>query len=267
MRIAALLISLVAAGCSSATEPLYAELPDDKSEEGVVGIDYIKSLATGRSTVINKDILIEGFVVANDFRGEFYKKIVVDDGSGGIEVDIDQLNLYRTIPLHSCLSISCNGLAIGHTGGKYTLGAPPTGEYATDRIAAADIERYMNITENLQLPEPVELTVGELAVEHISRYVCIRGLTIAAQEEGAPWCEEAETGEDEGENGDSELYLTYTDRHFTDVRGDTLTVRTLNRCDYRNERIPSGSLSLAGIVDYADGRYMLRITNHRIMNY
>lgn len=263
-RIAAAIISfLLAAGCVSPYTSAYILLPDGKPEEGLVGIDYLKSLSTGRSTIIDKDVIIEGFVVANDFRGEFYKKAVIDDGRSGIEIDIDRQRLYQLIPLHAYIYVSCNGLALGRSGGKFTLGAPPTGEYATDRISASDITRYIKVSDDFLLPEPVEITVDQLAVQYISRYVCIRNLKIVEAEADLTWCDQQQYGDyDEDED---DIYLTYTDRHFADEYGNILTVRTLNRCDYGNEALPSGPVSLTGIIDYTDGRYIMRISNHRII--
>ena len=268
MKIAALIISLLLCACK-ATSPIYEELPDTPIGSGLVGIDYLKTLANGRSTVIDRDVLIEGFVVANDFRGEFYKQIVIDDGFGGIEIDIDKRNLYQTIPLHTYVAVSCNGLALGRVGGKITLGAQPTGQYATDRIAAADLTRYIKLSDNYEMPDPVEVSVGELSVDLISRYVCIRGLRIVDSERRLTWCDFAEEDEEEEDDEDGEdedgPYLTYSYRHFVDAHGKELTVKTLNQCHYGSETIPDGEMTLAGIVDYADGQYLLRITNHRII--
>lgn len=263
--IAALFISLLLGGCSSATVSMYEELPDDVVEQGLVSIEYLKSLSTGRSTVIDKDIMIEGFVVGNDFRNEFYKKIVVDDGKGGIEVEIDRLRLYQVIPLHTYVYISCNGLAIGRTGSKFTLGAPPAGEYAVDRIASADITRYIKISDDYMLPEPPEVRIDELAVEHISRYVSIRNLKVVPQEAGMMWCDAEEASDDGEEDVEDERFLTYTDRHFEDAQGNIITVRTLDCCYYAGELLPAYEVSLTGIVDYVDDMYIMRISNHRII--
>ena len=227
-RIAAAIISfLLAAGCVSPYTSAYILLPDDKPEEGLVGIDYLKSLSTGRSTIIDKDVIIEGFVVANDFRGEFYKKAVIDDGRSGIEIDIDRQRLYQLIPLHAYIYISCNGLALGRSGGKFTLGAPPTGEYATDRISASDITRYIKVSDDFLLPEPVEIKVDQLAVQYISRYVCIRNLKIVEAEADLTWCDQQQYGdydEDEEDYRNSGSNLSYeewclehdSDRDFYD---------------------------------------------------
>lgn len=262
MRIATIIISLLLCGCSKATRPEYEEVSTQTVEKGLVTIDYLKSLASGRSTLITKDLFIEGYVVANDWLDEFYKTIVIAGDTGGIEIEIDKNRLYQTIPLHTLVTVSCNGLALGRVGGKITLGAPPTGEYATDRIAAADIGRYIKLSDKTEMPDPLELAVGELSVEHVSRLVCFRNMRIIDEELGKAWCD-PESDEEDTESEDAP-FLTYSDRHFRDADGNILRVRILNRCRYRDEIVPSGSVTLAGVVDYFDGDYALRITNHYI---
>lgn len=257
MRIAALIISLLFAACATATKPQYEEIPDDNPEEGLVSIQYLKSLANGRSTTINKDIYIEGFIIANDWLGEFYKTVIVADQSGGIEIEIDKKLLYLTVPMHAQIAISCNGLALGRVGSKVALGAKPTGEYATDRISADEIGRYIKISNNYEMPDPIELTIDKLSAEHISQFVCIRNLRIIDEEYGKTWC-------DPDKIADDDRFLTYTDRHFTDDDGNILTVRTLDRCEYGGEAIPHGKVTLAGVADYIDDSYALRIINHYI---
>lgn len=258
MRIAVTIISLLFAGCSAAslTEPEPPPADSDASAEGLVTIAYLKSLDSGRSTVIDKDILIEGRVVANDWLDEFYKTFTVADDSGGIEVELDLQRLYTVIPMHARIAISCNGLALGRVGGKITLGAPPSGDYPTDRIPSTETDRYFKIDcEDIEAPAPKQLTIAGLSAEHISQFVCIDNLAVIDAERGRAWCDTPK--EDDG-------ILSFTDRHFTDADGNMLTVRTLNRCDYATEPIPSGRIMLAGVVDYADGSYLLHIVNHYI---
>lgn len=241
--------------CTSAPISPLQNLPSGGMDEGVVSIQYLKTLVRDRSTPIQKDLFIEGIVTANDLRGEFYKTIYLTDGTSGIEVEIDRLRLCDIIPMHSRITISCNGLWLGRTGGKITLGAAPQGEYAVDRIPYNDIVRHIRISGILAEPLPVEISLGDLSAALVSQYVCIRGLTVTPEDEGKTWSEPP---------SDEDSPLAYTDRTFTDEQGRTLVVRTLKRCDYRHEVIPSQPLMLMGEADYAGGIYLLRIVNHRI---
>ncbi len=42
-------------------------------------------------------------------------------------------------------------------------------------------------------------------------------------------------------------------------------VRTDRRCDYARKPLPAGEGTLCGIVEYFNGRYRLRVTNHEIL--
>lgn len=249
-----IICSILLAGCSSATKPVYEKIPDDIPEEGLVSIPYLKTLCTGRSSVIDKDVSIVGTVVANDLFGEFYKTIVIADDGGGIEISIDKIRLYEYFPLYSEVAVICNGLALGRVGGKITLGAVPTGEYATDRIPYSEIGRYVvSVTEYPAAPDPAVVTIPELSVEHVSSLVMVENLHIVDAECGISWCDCIDG-----------IY-TDTERYAADADGNMLVLKMYGECSYAHEAVPKGTVSLAGIVDYSDGEYSMRIANHYIL--
>ena len=81
-----LLLSLV----SCTTESLI--LP-----RGEVSVAYLWSLSERRSVTIKRDIYIVGYVVANDRLGEKNNALVIDDGSGGIELKVEGTNIDRDV--------------------------------------------------------------------------------------------------------------------------------------------------------------------------
>ena len=253
-RVIAALCSLcIAVGCGSATKPDYSELPNDDSESGLVSIAYLKSRCKGLSTTIKSDVSIKGTVVANDLFGEFYKSIVLVDASGGVEVSIDCERLYSEFPLYANVSISCNGLAVGRVGGKVVLGAVPTGEYTVDRIVEDDISKYMlwqrgDVTSAV----PRKVTIESFGVEHVSDYVMLEGVRFADDEVGQTWCDSSDDD-----------YLD-TERHVVDSSGNVLVVSVSGHCEYAGERIPSGTGTICGILDYSGDQFFLRIANHEV---
>ena len=252
-RIAILWISLVAqclVACSDATSGDY-----DSPPQGKVSIAYLKSLAQSEGRMITSDIAIEGYVVANDLFGEYYKSIVISDQSGGIAIGVDESSTAVRFPLSAHLTIHCSGLALGTYGGTLMLGAIPEREYNVDRIATSDIERYISIDkENPLAIEPTATTIAELTPSHIGNYVVINHLSFKEQA-GMTWCDKDPlTGQ----------YIT-TVRTAYDSDNRPLSIRIIAQCDYRSEAIPSGQGSLYGIVEYVNGEYTLRIVNHGIV--
>ena len=250
---------LLLSGCT-ATLPMDDGIDDNTVEEGPVSIAYLKTLCGYRSTPVYKDISIVGTVMANDIYGEFYKTIVLYDGSAGIEIYIDKLRLCDDFPLYSRVAVFCNGLSLGRVGGKIVLGASPTDEYSVDRISGNDMNRYLHLisdTDHVNAPEIPTLKICELSVEHISMPVRIRELQFAEADGYTRWCNTVD-----GEFVD-------TDRIATDPDGNTIPVRFSGCCKYVNGVIPSGKVSIVGITDYTEsgGGYALRLANHEIYAY
>ena len=78
-----LILLTLPAGCDRATQPEFTVCPPEPQNS----VAYLKSLCDGKSSVaVTQDIIIRGFVTANDLYGEFYRTIVVEDASGGIAI-------------------------------------------------------------------------------------------------------------------------------------------------------------------------------------
>lgn len=269
MRIAAAIFSplLLLCACTATTSTLVDEPANGDGEHGIVTIQHLKSLAAGTITIIGRDISIEGTVIANDWLGELYKTVIVSDETGGIEVRIDSRRVWQELPINTGVRILCNGMALERVNGTVRLGMPPTGEYSTDRISAAQLGQYVKVTGPAEMPAPSEITAGALQDESATRFVSIGGLHLVDAEAGSSWCDPDYIPDDEDEEEENEeeeeeeRFLTFSDRHFVDRQGDTLVVRTLDRCHYRGMRIPQEEMQIAGVVDRADGRNVLRIIN------
>ena len=253
-RIACLLTNILLllglGGCSEATSGEYNDRP-----QGTVSIAHLKSMARSESVIITDDIAIEGYVVANDLFGEYYKSIIISDDSGGIEVGIDLKRTATEFPISARVMIHCSGLAIGTYAGQLMLGAQPADQFTVDRISAEDISRYITIdVENPKAIKPSPLTIGELTSTHISNYVVIKNLCFQDQA-GKAWCEYDTL---------TSKYLT-TQRTAYDKSARDIAIRIISSCDYRSETIPEGLCDLYGIVEYFNGEYSLRIINHGIV--
>lgn len=245
---------LIVCGCS-ATTAVYEDLPDEKSEEGLVSIAYLKSLCGYRSTPVVKDITVVGTVVANDLYGAYNKTAVVFDGSAGIEIHIDKLLLYEDYPLFSQIAVFCHGLSLGREGGKIVLGAAPTGEYSVDRISYKDAGLYIHSVSGYpEHSEAARLTIDELSVEHVSAPVRIDNLHFIDVDEHPCWCDSAD-----GEFLD-------TDHLAADRDGKTVAVRFYGSCVYAGDSVPRSEVSIVGILDYtaSGGGFALRPANHGI---
>ncbi len=235
-------------GCGSATK-----LRFEDETGSFVSIGYLKSLCRGNTTQLTQELKFEGIVTANDMRDEFPKTLVVEDATGGIEIAVDRTALANLFPLGAKVSVYCSGLALGDYGGKIQLGAPPTGEYSVDRIAGADVDRYIRCTElNAGTRRPRTVRFADLGTGDADRYVRFEGVRF--REAGQSWCER---------DPESGAWLT-TLRTLEDGSGATFPVRVLPSCHYAAEPVPPGTGSVNGIVDSFNGELSLRIVNYEI---
>ena len=234
--------------CDRATEPRYGSGPGEHAS-----IAYLKSLCSDRTVRIAEELTVEGIVTANDIRGEFPRRLMVEDATAGIGIEMDHTDLSDLYPLGARVVVHCSGLALGEYGGKVQLGAPPTGNYGVDRIARADIPRHVRCTElNARERRPRTMLIGELRPADADTYVRFTGVHF--REAGAPWCA--------SDSVSGEPVTTF--RTLVDASGAELTVRVLPSCHYAMEPVPQGTGSVNGIVDYFDGAISLRIVNYEI---
>ena len=248
-RIATAIISLLLfAACSKSESmpepPLY----------GQVSIAHLRTMARSDSYTISEDISIEGYVIANDQYGEFIKSIVIGDGTGCIEIEIESQTLRTLFPISARVTVQCSGLALGDYGGSISLGGAPDGKYTVSRITEKDILRYFYIDkDNPQAIPPKIVKISEIDTALIGDYILLEDVSFG-QQAGMSWCDKDAEGE----------WIT-SERTMYDNNGYSLNIRTIGECRYAEEKIPTGRGNLCGIVGYFNGKYSLRIVNHQII--
>lgn len=219
-----------------------------------ISIAHLKSQLKSNSAAITENYVVQGCVVANDQHGECYKSIIISDGSGGVEVAIDARELYIHFPLYSYISLHCSTLWMGDYGGRVLLGERPTGSYPVDYIEEGKIGLYIkrNTTEH---PEyiPTEITLSQIAPQHIGNCFVIRDVTFGEQS-GLEWCERDEL---------TNKHID-TERMVYDREGNSLPIRVSRHCSYAAATIPDGWGSMIVIVQYFNGEYSLMIANYQL---
>lgn len=86
-------------------------------------VDKIKQVFTNSGvSTITQDLVFSAVVIANDSTGNFYKKIVVQDSTGGIEVLIDGREIFNKFPVGRRVFIKAKDLTIGDYNGLLQLG-------------------------------------------------------------------------------------------------------------------------------------------------
>lgn len=90
-------------------------------------IKQLQALATGAvGVLINTDVIVAGIVVGDDASGNIYKKLVLQQDSSGISVQLDISNFNTEYPIGRRIFVKCKGLYIANNGGNFELGTSAT---------------------------------------------------------------------------------------------------------------------------------------------
>ena len=243
---------MLEAACSSNPDLMYeppgwSDKDPHASKKGIVSISFLKSHYNGAPRRIVEDVSIRGVVVANDERSAYYKALVVEDATGGIEMKLDHTSLHTAYRLGMTVTVRCNGLTLGDYGGLLQLGwASSDKRYETASVPRSQIPNYVVITDRPEISLlPTQLAIPRLSGRYLSCLVAFDEVQFAQEELGRRYTES---------NFD-------TDRHVVDAAGDTLIVRTASRAAFASSRLPEGSGYIEGILGYFNGKYQLTVTN------
>lgn len=141
---------------------------------------------------IKDDITIAGVVSMDDRSGNYYKKIVIQDATGGIEVEVDQTNLYTDFPVGRKVYIKCKGLFLGSYHGLTQLGYTPDERGTLTGIPATMVGEYI-VKANFPNPVKVDtLTYDDLKnpsmnIARLNTLVAIKDVQFADADAGVPY--------------------------------------------------------------------------------
>lgn len=186
--------------------------------------------------LVTEDWVISGIVTANDQSGNFYKRIVIQDSTAGLQILIDGYSLYTQYPVGRKVYIKLKGMYLGFDGGTPVLGGGVSeqrginslqGNRITDHIVKANIGNAVPV-DTVDLAQVSTFTA--FASQFVNRNIVIR---------------EAEFKTYAGFNYSDPI--TTTNRDIEDCAGKTMVIRTSNYADFATLPLPSGRGTIAGV--------------------
>ncbi|MCL2167662.1 MAG: DUF5689 domain-containing protein [Lentimicrobiaceae bacterium] len=192
---------------------------------------------------------VRAVVVSSDEGGNYYKSMVIQDSTGGVELELDMSGLYNTYPVGQKIVLVCNGLVIGDYNNLKQIGWIYN-ETQVGRINSLFFDNYIikdGMPSLKNVPKP--LTNNEidfLTHDDVNKLVRLEGVTFNENAIGEP--------------------LSYND-FSTDwtinvpVKGgkQPITVRTSNYAKFRNMIIERREYNLTGILTVYRDTYQLMI--------
>jgi len=220
-------------------------------------IQQVKEMYTfGRATVIDTDVIIEGYVVSNDKSGNIYKSISIQDKpenpTSAIKISIDQTNLYTKYNVGRKIYIKLKGLGVGYSFGSIQIGQVVEGELT--RISTFEVDK--RIFRSCEIAEviPKKVSVSELNKELLEMLIEIEDVQFKTSNLGMSYG-----------NIDNTLTVNRVLESFDSNCSliDELIVRNSGYSKFKNELLPKGKGSVIGVFGnfYDDFQLYLRDLN------
>lgn len=209
----------------------------------------------GGATIIETDVVIEGYVVSSDESGNIYKTISIQDKpenpTAAIKIAIDQTDLYTKYNVGRKIFVKLKGLAVGYSFGSFQIGKASGREL--DRISSTEINNFI-----VRSCEVVEITPKITKVEDLDESM----LEMLIKIENVQF-NTKELGDSYG-NLDNVLTVDRSLNSFNsicDLTGNII-LRNSGYSDFKNQLLPEGKGSVTAIFSnyYEDFQLYIRDT-------
>ena len=215
-----------------------------------ISIKDLKALheSSGGFDLITDDLVIGGTVIMDDRTGNYYKTIVIQDSTGGIEVKFSNGYLYNRYPVGRKIYIRVKGLMLTDYNELIQL----VGGNVVENGQATDV----GITENQErtqvvrgflgaAPTPKVVSIAGINSSHVSTLITIEGVQFAKLDTAKTWADAASQ--------------TSVNRTIENCGGTKLLVRTSGFADFAIEKTPVGKGSITGVLGVYNTDYQLYI--------
>ena len=207
-------------------------------------IRQIKDLLGGNTNYeITDDLVFSAVVIANDSLGNFYKKIVVQDSTAGIEILIDGRNLYGKFPVGRRVFVKAKGLVLARNKGLIQLGwTLSDGDLIS--ILSKDVDKYVIGGSLKNFVQPKEMNICDFGEYDISTLIKFNNVQFDKGELNKTFADGANKSD--------------KSRTLLDCAKNQFVIRTSGYAEFASDTLPAGNGSLVcvlGIYKYDDQAY------------
>lgn len=200
---------------------------------------------------ITDDITFAGLVISDDEEGNFFKQLILQDSTGGIELRIEITDIHNLYPVGRKLYIKAKGLWLGDYGGTTQLGAGVgvgnNGDPELLRIPESIADQFIVSATYGNVVAPNTLTIDQLTLSDVSTLVRFENVQFVAGDAGQTYA-------------DPILQQT-VNRNIEDCSRRRLIVRTSGFASFAGDTTPTGGGVIEGVLSIFRDDYQLTIRN------
>ncbi|MCF6182759.1 DUF5689 domain-containing protein [Lutibacter sp.] len=220
-------------------------------------IQQVKDMYTfGGATVIDTNVIIEGYVVSSDKSGNIYKSISIQDKpenpTAAIKISINENDLYTKYNVGRKIYINLNGLAVGYSFGSIQIGQAVGTELG--RISAFEISKHIFRSCEVATIIPKKVAISDLNDSMLEMLIEIENVQFKEDELGLSYA-----------NADNTQTVNRVLQSFDancNLQGEIM-IRNSGFSDFKNQILPEGKGNVIAIFSnyYSDFQLYLRDTD------
>ena len=241
MRLLFAILCFVLVGCYNAADEshIVAPLPSPTTT-----IKSLKERIVGtRPMRIEQDIVVVGRIISSDRDENFYRSIVVDDGTGAVEVMMGITPLAADYPEGLEVALCLEGCYMAYQRGVAQVGAVAAEyeSYEVGYLASREaVDRVVVRGSSVEMQSPRRLAIRELELGDCGRLVRVDGVHLVST---------TSVDTQEGDVMEDARWRGYA--LFKNDAGDSIAVYTRDYARFAEDAIPLVDVSLSGVVEWA----------------
>lgn len=197
----------------------------------------LKARYTGTPTEIADELIIRGVVVADDLSGNFFRSLIMQDESGGIEVLINMTSAHNLYPQGREVFINCQGLILNNNDGVIQLGGYLYEENGVQEVGdIAEVRKVLMGGEIVGEPAPTVKTINDLrqlAPRDISTLIKLENVEFTTADAGLSYADP--------------IGRRSLNRTLVDCNGNEIVVRSSGFSTFVSELTPEGNGEITAI--------------------
>lgn len=243
------------------------ELPDNKKvlpafAGKVVSFSDVASRTTPSIKPYSADEAIEGYVISSDEGGNFYKKIYIqnENKTQALSVALDKSGIYTEFPIGAKVQLRLKGLTTQHNNAITEVGYeiyknPKSGRESVGSMAEAIYKTHLYDMggERKTLASLAKEVTSIETVKNdaqVGQLITLKGVHFPNEVVGKTMYDK---------NKDLGGATNYK---LTDANGKTIDFRTSSYAKFKDEKVPSGTLDVTGVLSKFNTSWQFMVSNY-----
>jgi len=226
-------------------EPPVRELPTFEANSTIADVQALHTLGED-DRIISDDMIVRATVISSDEAGNFFRNLIIQDATGGLEVRLNSTGLYNQFPRGSDVFLRLQGLYVGDFNGIYQINGSPESQIEEARIA--DVISSASQVEELN---PNTININQINPGLVGTLVRFDNVQFSSESVRSSFS-----------NGSENRAVNHT---IEDCSGNNIILRTSGFADFANDLTPDGNGSITAVLSIFDSNGTVEARDYQLL--